>query len=94
MDGEDARDFDHGSHCEKKRGGGWRLWVAIADVSYYVRPPTPLDREARIVVRRCTSLRRLSRCCRKCSNGLCSLNPQVPPVYGVRDQRFRRKAAL
>ncbi|MDI5424734.1 RNB domain-containing ribonuclease, partial [Salmonella enterica subsp. enterica serovar Kentucky] len=28
-------------------GGGWRLWVAIADVSYYVRPPTPLDREAR-----------------------------------------------
>ncbi|XNM77297.1 RNB domain-containing ribonuclease [Escherichia coli] len=35
IDGEDARDFDDGVHCEKKRGGGWRLWVAIADVSYY-----------------------------------------------------------
>ncbi|MCP6258594.1 RNB domain-containing ribonuclease, partial [Klebsiella pneumoniae] len=47
IDGEDARDFDDAVYCEKKRGGGWRLWVAIADVSYYVRPSTPLDREAR-----------------------------------------------
>ncbi|WP_156315678.1 RNB domain-containing ribonuclease, partial [Kluyvera genomosp. 1] len=47
IDGEDARDFDDAVYCEKKRGGGWRLWVAIADVSYYVRPPTPLDSEAR-----------------------------------------------
>ncbi|MDQ5892293.1 MAG: ribonuclease, partial [Pseudomonadota bacterium] len=47
IDGEDARDFDDAVHCEPKRGGGWRLWVAIADVSYYVRPNTPLDHEAR-----------------------------------------------
>ncbi|MEY4922002.1 MAG: ribonuclease, partial [Pseudomonadota bacterium] len=47
IDGEDARDFDDAVHCEKKRGGGWRLWVAIADVSYYVRPRTALDDEAR-----------------------------------------------
>ncbi|ASQ51658.1 hypothetical protein BS654_00040 [Shigella flexneri 4c] len=30
IDGEDARDFDDAVYCEKKRGGGWRLWVAIA----------------------------------------------------------------
>lgn len=47
IDGEDARDFDDAVYCEKKRGGGWRLWVAIADVSYYVRPRTALDDEAR-----------------------------------------------
>ncbi|KAB1381975.1 RNB domain-containing ribonuclease, partial [Salmonella enterica subsp. enterica serovar Schwarzengrund] len=46
IDGEDARDFYDAGFCEKKRGGGWRLWVAIAYVSYYVRPPTPLEREA------------------------------------------------
>ena len=56
IDGEDARDFDDAVYCEKKRGGGWRLWVAIADVSYYVRPHTPLDNQAAVTVaRRCTS---------------------------------------
>ncbi|WP_216782384.1 ribonuclease R [Candidatus Profftia tarda] len=48
IDGEDARDFDDAVYCQKKRGGGWRLWVAIADVSYYVRPNTALDNDARI----------------------------------------------
>lgn len=47
IDGEDVRDFDDVVYCEKKRGGGWRLWVAIVDVSYYVRSLTSLDREAR-----------------------------------------------
>ncbi|WP_411899687.1 RNB domain-containing ribonuclease, partial [Salmonella enterica] len=47
IDGEDARYFDDAVYCEKKRGGGWRLLVAIAYLSYYVRPPTPLDRQAR-----------------------------------------------
>ena len=36
IDGEDARDFDDAVYCEKS-GKGWKLWVAIADVSYYVR---------------------------------------------------------
>lgn len=78
IDGEDARDFDDAVYCEKKRGGGWRLWVAIADVSYYVRPGTALDDEAH---QRGTSVYFPSRVVPMLpeilSNGLCSLNPQV-----------------
>ena len=46
IDGEDARDFDD-AVCVCRTAEGWRLLVAIADVSYYVRPRTALDREAR-----------------------------------------------
>ncbi|MBI5448213.1 MAG: ribonuclease R [Gammaproteobacteria bacterium] len=46
IDGEDAKDFDDAVYCEEKKGGGWRLYVAIADVSHYVRPGTALDEEA------------------------------------------------
>ncbi|CNE77549.1 ribonuclease R [Yersinia nurmii] len=78
IDGEDARDFDDAVYCEKKRGGGWRLWVAIADVSYYVRPRTALDDEARA---RGNSVYFPSQVVpmlpEVLSNGLCSLNPQV-----------------
>ena len=78
IDGEDARDFDDAVYCQKKRGGGWRLWVAIADVSYYVRPGTELDDEARA---RGTSVYFPSQVVpmlpEVLSNGLCSLNPQV-----------------
>ncbi|HKS33277.1 MAG TPA: ribonuclease R [Enterobacteriaceae bacterium] len=78
IDGEDARDFDDAVYCEKKRGGGWRLWVAIADVSYYVRPGTALDTEAHS---RGTSVYFPSQVVpmlpEVLSNGLCSLNPQV-----------------
>lgn len=78
IDGEDARDFDDAVYCEKKKGGGWRLWVAIADVSYYVRPNTALDDEARS---RGNSVYFPSQVVPMLpeilSNGLCSLNPQV-----------------
>lgn len=46
IDGEDARDFDD-AVCVSRTAEGWRLLVAIADVSHYVRPRTALDREAR-----------------------------------------------
>ncbi|WP_087024491.1 ribonuclease R [Thaumasiovibrio subtropicus] len=78
IDGEDARDFDDAVYCEKKRSGGWRLWVAIADVSYYVRPDSALDKEA---VQRGNSVYFPSQVVpmlpEVLSNGLCSLNPQV-----------------
>lgn len=78
IDGEDARDFDDAVYCAPKKGGGWRLWVAIADVSYYVRPNTALDDEARS---RGNSVYFPSQVVpmlpEVLSNGLCSLNPGV-----------------
>ena len=78
IDGEDARDFDDAVYCEKKADGGWTLWVAIADVSYYVRLRSALDTEAH---NRGNSVyfpnRVVPMLPEILSNGLCSLNPQV-----------------
>jgi len=77
IDGEDARDFDDAVYCEKQ-GSGWRLLVAIADVSAYVKPDMALDADAS---ERGTSVyfpeRVIPMLPEVLSNGLCSLNPEV-----------------
>lgn len=77
IDGETARDFDDAVYCEKE-GKGFRLLVAIADVSHYVRPGDALDVDAR---ERGTSVyfprRVIPMLPEKLSNGLCSINPDV-----------------
>ena len=93
IDGEDARDFDDAVYCEPAKIGrgktaqdGWRLLVAIADVSHYVKNGAAIDVDA---YDRATSVyfprRVIPMLPEKLSNGLCSLKPDVERMCMVCD---------
>ena len=102
IDGEDARDFDDAVYCEpftrgrgKKLFEGWRLLVAIADVSHYVKPGEPIDDDA---YERATSVyfprRVIPMLPEKLSNGLCSLNPEADRLAMVCDMVIDADGAI
>ncbi len=105
IDGEDARDFDDAVYCEpavvgkgagrSKSPNGWRLIVAIADVSHYVKPGEPIDEDA---YERATSVyfprRVIPMLPEKLSNGLCSLNPNEDRLAMVCDMLVTADGAI
>ncbi len=97
IDGPDARDFDDAVYCEPMAGRrkGWRLLVAVADVSHYVTPGDALDAEAQS---RSTSVyfprRVIPMLPEKLSNGLCSLNPDVDRLVMVCDCMISANGSL
>ena len=94
IDGETARDFDDAVYCSKQ-GRGWRLVVAIADVSHYVQPKDALDTEA---LDRGNSVyfprRVIPMLPEALSNGLCSLNPEVDRLCMVCDMDIAASGAI
>ena len=94
IDGETAKDFDDAVHAVRD-GRGFRLWVAIADVSHYVRHGDPLDADAR---ERGTSVyfprRVIPMLPEKISNGLCSLNPEVDRLAMVCEMTVTPKGVV
>jgi ribonuclease R len=98
IDGEDARDFDDAVYCEPAKVGrakGWRLLVAIADVSHYVQTGSAIDVDA---YDRATSVyfprRVIPMLPEKLSNGLCSLNPGVERLCMVCDMLINAKGEV
>ncbi|MYL22436.1 ribonuclease R [Vreelandella massiliensis] len=95
IDDESAKDFDDAVCAWKTKSGSWKLLVAIADVSHYVRPGAPLDDEGRTrgnsvyfpgqVVPMLPEL---------LSNGLCSLNPQVDRLVMVCEMNISKTGAI
>ncbi len=94
IDGEDSMDFDDAVFCEPQ-SDGWRLVVAIADVSHYVTPGTALDVEAHL---RGNSVyfpgRVIPMLPEELSNGLCSINPDVDRLCMVCDMQISARGKL
>ncbi|MDO8413365.1 MAG: ribonuclease R [Gallionellaceae bacterium] len=94
IDGETARDFDDAVYCEPQ-GGGFRLVVAIADVSHYVHSGDALDKEA---LNRGNSVyfprRVIPMLPEELSNGLCSINPNVERLCMVCDMQINQQGVI
>lgn len=94
IDGADARDFDDAVFCEQKESE-FVLWVAIADVSHYVKLDSPLDQEATL---RGTSVyfpgEVVPMLPEVLSNGLCSLNPHVDRLTMVCEMHIGAQGAI
>lgn len=94
IDGETAKDFDD-AVCIRQEDGNFRLWVAIADVSHYVKPHSHLDREAYI---RGNSVYFPDRCLpmlpELLSNGICSLNPGLDRLTVTAELLFDQTGQL
>jgi len=95
IDGEDARDFDDAVYCKPTKSGGWKLWVAIADVSHYVKPESPLDLESQ---KRGNSVyfpnSVVPMLPEQVSNGLCSLKPKVDRLCMVCEMSVSAKGTV
>lgn len=95
IDGEDARDFDDAVYCVPRQEGGWKLYVAIADVSHYVRPGSLLDKEA---YSRGNSVyfpaRVIPMLPEALSNNLCSLNPNVDRLVMVAEMTIHESGRI
>ena len=94
IDGEDAKDFDDAVYCEKE-GDKFHLYVAIADVSYYVRSGSAIDAEAH---ERTTSIYFpfyvIPMLPEELSNGICSLNPNVDRLCMVCEMVVNQNGAI
>ena len=94
IDGEDARDFDDAVYCQKE-DDKFHLYVAIADVSYYVRTGSAIDAEA---LERTTSVYFpyfvVPMLPEELSNGICSLNPNVDRLCMVCDMIISKKGKI
>ena len=95
IDGEDAKDFDDAVYCKNNAEQGWTLYVAIADVSHYVKVGSTLDQEA---VTRGNSVyfpgHVVPMLPEKLSNGLCSLRPKVDRLVMVCEMNINTQGEI
>jgi ribonuclease R len=95
IDGEDAKDFDDAVYCQPNPKGGWTLYVAIADVSHYVKANSALDQEA---LNRGNSVyfpgRVIPMLPEELSNELCSLKPKVDRLTLVCEMNITPKGKI